>query len=97
MVAKNEITGDKLQSKLNNQQYEDNFDRIFGKKKDNVAQVNTTTNKPLERPNTESEPPWMGYEPGIDDCWDEKRVDVIGSNGNDGLHYIESEHENTSS
>lgn len=22
-----------------------------------------------------------------DDEWDEKRVDVIGSNGNDGLHY----------
>ena len=23
------------------------------------------------------------------DDWDEKRVDIIGSNGNDGLHYKE--------
>lgn len=30
------------------------------------------------------------YKPGTDD-WDEKRVDVIGSNGNLGLHYKDEE------
>ena len=40
--------------------FEDNFDRIFGKKKLNIVE---------------------------NEKWDEKRVDVIGQNGNDGLHY----------
>jgi len=50
--------------KLNSDQqkaFEDNFDKIFGKKKLNI----------------------------VEDEWDEKRVDVVGSNGNDGLHYDE--------
>ena len=34
MVAKNDITGDSIQSRKNNKAYEDNFDRIFGKKKE---------------------------------------------------------------
>lgn len=33
MVAKNDITGDSIQSKVNSQAYQDNYDRIFGKKK----------------------------------------------------------------
>lgn len=32
VATKNDITGDALISKVNNKQYEDNFDRIFGKK-----------------------------------------------------------------
>ena len=32
MASHNEITGDSLVSKLNNDNYRDNYDRIFGKK-----------------------------------------------------------------
>jgi hypothetical protein len=41
---------------------------------------------------------WVAYQQGVDDNmatvnsylsgdWDESRVDIVGSNGNDGLHY----------
>ena len=70
VVAKNEITGDKIQSKLSNKQYEDNFDKIFSKK-DTVESPPLPTDKPLEHA----------------EDWDEARIDVIGCNGNDGLHY----------
>ena len=33
MVAKNDITGDAIQSRTSTKAYEDNYDRIFGKKK----------------------------------------------------------------
>lgn len=33
MSAKNDITGDAIKSKPNNKAFEDNFDKIFGKKK----------------------------------------------------------------
>jgi|TARA_B110000285_G_scaffold43061_1_gene47857 hypothetical protein len=33
MATKNDITGDELKSKNNTKAYEDNYDRIFGKKK----------------------------------------------------------------
>ena len=33
MVAKNDITGDSISSRVNSKQYEDNFDRIFRKDK----------------------------------------------------------------
>ena len=33
MATKNDITGDLLISKLNSQEFRDNFDRIFGEKK----------------------------------------------------------------
>lgn len=32
MVAKNDITGDSIQTKAASQAYADNYDRIFGKK-----------------------------------------------------------------
>ena len=35
-TAQNDITGDWLQSKPNNEQFEKNFDLIFGKKKKDV-------------------------------------------------------------
>lgn len=56
-MAKNDITGDEIKSKVNTKQFEENFDRIFRKPK-----------------------------PDPDD-WDEKRIDTIGQNGNEGLHY----------
>ena len=73
MASYNDVTGDKIQSRINNKQFEDNFDKIFGKK-NTVGYPPLTPNKPLE--------------PTED--WDEKRVDIIGTNGNDGLHYDES-------
>ena len=33
MTAKNDITGDKIKSRVNTQSFDENFDRIFGKKK----------------------------------------------------------------
>jgi hypothetical protein len=36
MVARNDITGDKIQSKENSKAYEDNYDKIFGKKKKEI-------------------------------------------------------------
>ena len=36
MVARNDITGDKIQSKKNSEAYENNFDKIFGKKKKEI-------------------------------------------------------------
>lgn len=72
MASYNDITGDKIQSKLSNKQFEDIFDRIFGKKdKATVGYPPLTPDKPVE-PAEE---------------WNEERVDIIGSNGNDGLHY----------
>lgn len=51
-TAQNDITGDWLQSKPNNEQFEKNFDLIFGKKEKKQS-----------------------------------RIDIVGQNGNDGVHY----------
>ena len=51
-TARNDVTGDWIQSKPNNDMFEEGWDRIFGKKKK-----------------------------------EESRIDVVGQNGNDGLHY----------
>lgn len=47
MASYNDISGDKIQSRVNNKQFEDNFERIFGKK-DNVGYPPLTPDKPLE-------------------------------------------------
>jgi len=39
MVAKNNITGDLIQSKLNSKAFEDNFDRIFRKVKEEAPEL----------------------------------------------------------
>ena len=51
-TAQNDVTGDWLQSKPNNEMFEQGWDRIFGKKKK-----------------------------------EESLIDVVGQNGNDGLHH----------
>ena len=61
-MSRNDITGDKIKSRVSNKEYEDNFDKIFRNK--------SSTNKPTQS-----------------DEWDEGRLDVIGQNGNDGIHY----------
>ena len=46
MASHNEITGDALVSKRNNDAYRDNYDRIFGKKKNGT----TTATDPIQEP-----------------------------------------------
>jgi hypothetical protein len=75
MTARNEITGDLLKSKLSNENFENNFDRIF--RKDKVGGTSATTDKPVE--------------PTQQDLFDEDRIDTIGANGNEGLHYDSDE------
>ena len=62
-TARNDVTGDWIQSKPNSEQFEKNFDAIFRKKK----------------PSDDVSPHAHEYE--------ESRIDVVGQNGNDGLHY----------
>lgn len=44
MASKNDITGDVLQSRMNSKAFEENFDRIFGKKSriDTIGQNGNT-------------------------------------------------------
>ena len=80
-TAQNDVTGDWLQSKPNNEMFEQGWDRIFGKK------------KALEESIKENEE--LLYE--LDDGQLTKeqyakikelsRMDIISQNGNDGLHY----------
>lgn len=62
-TARNDVTGDWIQSKPNSDQFEKNFDLIFRKKK----------------PSDDVSPHLHEYE--------ESRIDIVGQNGNDGLHY----------
>ena len=84
-VSRNEHTGAALRVSGYSQAGGDNYDNIFRKPK-------------LELPGEESKGTpkvVMGYPPVTTNQsmestgeWDEARVDTIGSNGNDGLHYI---------
>lgn len=69
MVARNDITGDKIQTRDGlSEKGQENFESIFGKKKTNG-----------------------GWTPPPLPDFDEERIDVVGQNGNDGLHYEDSE------
>jgi len=46
MVAKNDITGDAIQTRTISKEYGDNFDRIF--RKDKVVQPEPATDQPVE-------------------------------------------------
>jgi hypothetical protein len=81
MASKNDITGDAIKSRVNSKEFEDNFDNIFRKNpKDPLCDV---CGKSLA---------------GTKECawtscplnWDETRIDIIGPNGNEGLHYEET-------
>jgi hypothetical protein len=72
MTSYNDITGDKIATRTITKDYENNFDRIF-RKKDKVGGVSTTPDKPVE--------------PAQLELFDENRIDTIGQNGNEGLHY----------
>ena len=65
-TAQNDVTGDWIQSKPNNDMFEKNFDAIFRKPKE-VLEESIKENEELYK--------------------DLSRIDVVGQNGNDGLHY----------
>ncbi len=81
-MSSNPVTGDSLVSKIGSKEqkekFDEGFDRIFRKKKDpicNICGKNLASTK--ECAFTGCELNW----------WNEDRVDTIGQNGNDGLHY----------
>ena len=77
MVARNEITGDLLKSKLNNEKFEENFEKIFGKKKTNGGwKPPTDVVKPTSTPTQPTE-----Y---AEDWQDSQRDKAISQNGNVG-------------
>ena len=84
MVARNDITGDKIQTKgLLSKKGEEAFDRIFGTKKkgsffpDPAQVAEAITKLPVAEPGE-----WGDTEA-------ERRIDVIGSNGNVGYEVEE--------
>jgi hypothetical protein len=46
-VSKNDITGDEIRSKQTNDNYRNNFDRIFGNKQTEMAMRLSTSDKPV--------------------------------------------------
>lgn len=80
MSTVNEITGDSLRSRPATKAYSDNYDSIFRRPSvplqfptDSLGEPVLTPREPMELTITE---------------WDEKRMDTIGSNGNEGIHYL---------
>jgi hypothetical protein len=45
MVAKNDITGDSIQSRKNSKEFEENMDRIFGNKEEERARKRKETHE----------------------------------------------------
>jgi len=91
MPSHNDITGDALVSRPSSKEFNENFDKIFGKKK---------TNGGWKPPTEPSDPLCKVCGKGLGstkECawtacplnWNESRVDTIGQNGNDGTHYKE--------
>lgn len=87
MTARNDITKDLIMTKPNSKAYEDNFDRIFRKKAVQEEVLCKVCGKEL---NAVKECAWTGCPKWIAE-WDEQRMDRVGQNGNDGLHYEGSE------
>jgi hypothetical protein len=76
MTSHNDITGDAIKSRINNKQFENNFDAIF-KSKDPICNI---CGKGLA----------STKECAFTGCplnWDEDRIDTIGQNGPTGDHY----------
>lgn len=93
MATRNDITGDLIKTKANGDDdaYADGWERIFGKK-NKVADAEATTDKPVESSlcdicgkelNKVGECAWTSCPLN----WNEDRQDIIGQNGNEGVHY----------
>lgn len=80
MASKNNITGDKIKSRVITKQFEDNFDRIF-RQKDPLCDICGKTLKATQ------ECAWTSCPLN----WDEARIDIIGQNGSTGDHYEEEQ------
>jgi hypothetical protein len=90
MAGINDVTGDALVSRILSDKGSEAFDRIFGEKK--------KTNGGWKPPAIMSDPLCKICGKGLastQECawtgcplnWNESRIDAIGANGNDGLHY----------
>jgi hypothetical protein len=79
MATRNDITGDLIKSRVNNQQFENNFDNIF-RKKDKVVEAAALCDICGKTLDATKECAFTGCPLN----WDEKRADIIGSNGNIG-------------
>lgn len=87
MATRNDITGDLIKTKANgaNEAYSDGWDRIFGKKKAVTNEETKEANQVEDNMATAQATADQLMESAQD--WDEERQDVIGQNGNDGMHY----------
>lgn len=87
MATRNDITGDLIKTKANgaNEAYSDGWDRIFGKKKAVTNEETKEANQVEDNMATTQATPDQSVESTQD--WDEERQDVIGQNGNEGIHY----------
>lgn len=72
-MGTNNITGDKLISKVNNDAFNKGYDLIYYPCLPNCKYLIDTLTKCKLCPHKAA--------------WDEKRIDIVGSNGNEGLHY----------
>lgn len=78
MATTNPITGDLLVSKTLSEKGAANYDNIFGKKK--------KTNGGWTPPPLNTDKLVWTKDQDPDSCGDE-RIDIVGQNGNEGLHY----------
>jgi len=77
MASYNDITGDKIATRQVSKDYENNFDRIF--RKDKVDEVAPASAELVESTQLELD---FGDEEA------ERRIDIIGSNGNIGYEEV---------
>lgn len=54
MVAKNDITGDAIQSRTNSKEFEENMDRIFGNREEERARKRKETQEYFAKLNAET-------------------------------------------
>lgn len=79
-MSKNDITGDTIKSKGYSKYYDENYDRIFRSK---PQSLDAAYERQAMYEGMVKNPVFPENQPD----WDEERIDTIGSNGNDGLHY----------
>ena len=89
MRTTNDITGDAIFSRANTKEFEDNFDAIFRKPVEQDEPKCQSLDAAYERRAMQE---GLVTEPVFDENkeWNEKRMDIIGSNGPTGEHYNQS-------
>lgn len=96
-MSKNEITGDEIKSKISTKEYENNFERIFGKKNIKAGKEEALINAEACRKSPCCVVGGVSVAPDkFVQSSEEKRQDVIGQNGNVGYHeddYARVEHD----